>query len=705
MHDFLRRPSWIASVLLIASLLVPAGCTSNRAQPAPASDSAVAIADPVSSATEPIAPTQAEPSRHGDIVAAPSNIRNFAPKETARPATVAADSIDFRAVFEELGEDTTLWFQHVQTLANPFFEGRAPNTRGGEIAAEYLEFYFRLYGLEPAFPSAAQEMGGDAVQEWSSYRQPFDFASPNPDVRVIEAVGSLNGEPLTEGTDFVVLGNSGSGTFTGPVTFVGYGIVEGKDGYTSFEENTDLTGRIALLMRYEPLNEEGKSQWSQARFSTHSTLAGKMKNVADRGASAIVLVNPPGAVDGKTALETIKESSRFGRRMDVPTIQISVSVAERVLAAGDPEKRDMLAWRRLADNGEIKCANLDDSLQLSITTSLEVDDRIKAENVAGVLRGKGSLADQWIVIGGHYDHVGYGYTGAMPQNIGRLHPGADDNASGTAAVLIAARRFAQQYAKAGDDASLRSIMFIGFDAEEAGLHGSRRFVEEPPVSLGAINLMINMDMVGRLRNNNLLVQGTGTAEAFDEVLKPMFESSGLKISASPGGRGPSDHSNFYGKDIPVLFLFTGTHDEYHKPGDYGYTVNPVGAVKIVDLLENVAMHFAKTPERLKFKSSTTSAGPGRNTGANVSLGTIPDYAAELETGMRVEDVREGSAAAEAGIQGGDVLLTWNGAEIAGARNLMEYLGKHRAGDRITIVLRRGNEEKSVEVVLKARVIQ
>lgn len=699
--------SLIASLLLLGSIAL--GCEATRPAETPEPVAARTAGQPVVAE----APAQAAPptseaapatKRNGSVTVAPRDIRQFSPKESQVETSVAADQLDLRKVFEDLGPDATLWYQHVQTLSNPFFEGRAPGTRGGELAVEYMEFYFRQYGLEPAFPGETVTMGSEAVKGFTSYRQPFDFASPNPDVRIIQAAASIKGEPLKENGDFVVLGNSASGSAEGPVTFVGYGIAEGRDGYSSFEPNTDLTGRIALLFRYEPLDESGRSRWSQARFSQHSGVASKMRSVAERGAAAIMMVNPPGAVDSKSGLETLRDSARFGRRLNIPVIQITPEVAERILLAGDPEKRDLMTWRKLADNGEVKTFNLDQTLHISINANLEVNDRLKTDNVAAVLRGKGSLADEWIVIGAHYDHVGYGYTGAMPANIGQLHPGADDNASGTAAVLIAARRLSEKYSKSGDGKNLRSIMFMGFGAEEAGLHGSRYFVENSPISMGAINLMINMDMVGRLRSDNLLIQGTGTAENFPALLKPIFEQSGLKISASATGRGPSDHSSFYGKGVPVLFLFTGEHADYHKPADQGYTVNPAGAVKIIDLLESLALNFATTPERLRY-ASAAGAGPGRDTGARVSLGTIPDYTAELETGMRVEDVREGSSAAEAGIKSGDILLTWNGEEITGARRLAELLNKHEPGDRVTIILRRGDQELTVNVHLKARVAQ
>lgn len=675
----------------------------------PASTSTTAVA-PVqgqataSQATPTARQTSAPSATIGSTQAAPANIRNFSPKETQIASPIAADKLDLRKVFDDLGPDATMWYQHVWTLANPFFGGREPGTRGDELAVEYIEFYFRQYGLEPAFPGEGISMGGESATAYTSYRQSFDFASPNPDVKLISAAGSMNGQPLEEGKDFVVLGNSGNGSVTAPLTFVGYAIAAGNDGYTSFEENTDLTGRVALLMRYEPLNAEGKSRWSTARFSQHSGIAAKMRAVADRGAAAIVLVNPPGAVDGKTALEPLAESARFGRRMSVPVIQVTPETVDRMLAVGDSQKRDLLAWRTLADNGEIKCTNLDDSLQLSINTNLEVNDRIKTMNIAGVLPGKGSLADEWIVIGGHYDHVGYGYTGTSPDNVGQLHPGADDNASGTGAMLIAAKRFSEKYRAAGEGANLRSIMFMGFGGEEAGLHGSKYFVENPPMSLGAVNVMFNMDMVGRLRDDQLLIQGTGSAEQFEQDLTPIFEKSGLKVAQSPTGRGPSDHSNFYGKQVPVLFLFTGEHADYHKPADVAHTVNPAGAVKVINLLEMLADHYTTNPERLRFKEATGGGTP-RDTGARVSFGTMPDYTAELETGIKVESVRDGSSAAEAGVQPGDILLTWNGEELTGPARLAALLGQHNPGDRVTVILRRGDSEVTINVHLKARAAQ
>lgn len=662
-------------------------------------------------ATEAAAPTQAA-RPEGKIVDGPRNIREFDPEDISHE--VDATDINLKKVFEDLGADATLWYQHVMTLANPFFEGRAPGTRGGDLAAEYVEFYFKQYGLQPAFPAADargedKPGGGVETATMTSFIQPFDFASPDPKVTLNSAEAHIADDALKQSDDFAVLGVSGNGSITAPITFVGYGIEKGQDDYTSFEEDADLTGRIALVMRYEPLNAEGKSRWTEVRFSRFSSIAPKLEALAKRNAAGIILVNPPGAVDGKSGLETLTASARFGERLTVPAVQMTPEAVDRLLALQGGEEMTLEHLRAAADAGEIKTMKLRDDVKVTLATDLHVDDKLATQNIAAILPGKGSLADQWIVIGAHYDHVGYGYTGAMPNNVGKVHPGADDNASGTAGMLIAAKRLANDYATSPGVENRRSILFMAFGAEEAGLFGSKWFVQHSNVPADKIYCMLNMDMIGRLRSNNVLVQGTGTAKEFDEVLPPLFEASGMTISRVPGGRGPSDHSNFFSAGIPVLFWFTGEHDIYHTPQDRAYTVNPAGAVKIVELVQAVALEFSTRTEPLTYSGSQGGrAGGGAaadapRTGASrVRLGVMPAYDAQLETGISVESVAEGTSAAEAGIQAGDVMLTWNGEELTGGQKLSSMLASAAPGDKVKITLQRGDKNLTVEVTLKGR---
>ena len=646
--------------------------------------------------------TTTSPSHAGRVIAGPGNIRSFSPENKA--THVDAATLDLALVFEDLGQDARLWYQHVQTLANPYFEGRAPGTEGIKAAADYIEFYYRQCELEPAFVGETEvndELGGGApTAAWTSYRQPFFFGMPGMPSTVKKAEASFNDQPLVDGEQFVVLGNSASLELSAPITFVGYGIDSGQDGYTSFDDQTNLAGRIAMVLRYEPLNDEGKSRWSLDRFSSHAGIGPKLQNLQKRGAAGIIMVNPPGAVDGQEGLEPLERSSRFGQSLEIPAIQVTSEVADQILNQADPDGRDLMTLRKLADNGEVKTIDFRNDVHVSM--AVEIDQGgYDTENVGGVLRGKGTLADEWLVVGAHYDHVGYGYTGSRPDNRGMLHPGADDNASGTSALLIIADRLSDAYKKAGDDANLRSIIFIAFSAEEAGLHGSRHYVNNPTVPLESIDMMFNMDMVGRLRSDELSVSGTGTAAEFDEILTPHFTSSGLTVATSPGGFGPSDHASFFGEGIPVLFFFTGLHPEYHTPADLSHTVNPAGAAKVIDLGEHIIMDLATREKSLTFVNAST-ADPQRNTGARVRLGVMPAYGEEVEAGVLIDQVFENSAAYEAGIRKGDVLLTWNGESLNDGAALMEKLRSHEPGDVVKLGIKRGEGSLTFDVTLRGR---
>jgi membrane-associated protease RseP (regulator of RpoE activity) len=319
--------------------------------------------------------------------------------------------------------------------------------------------------------------------------------------------------------------------------------------------------------------------------------------------------------------------------------------------------------------------------------------------VAGVLAGKGSLKDEWVVIGGHLDHVGMGQFGSDPANRGQLHPGADDNASGTAAVIILARQLAAEYEKAGDEASLRSVLFIGFSAEESGLDGSRYFARNPSVPVDRMSLMLNLDMIGRLRSDTIAVGGTESGENLMAMLEPIFRSSGLEIHADPSGRGPSDHASFFNAGVPVLFFFTGTHDIYHRPGDKGHTVNPAGAVKVMNLVRTVALAAAKG-ERIRHQSGESRATPDRGYAA-VRLGVMPGMGDTDVDGVLVESVSADTSAADAGIRPGDIMLSWNGKEMTTTGEMMANLREHKPGDEVIIRIRRDGKEMDLTVKLKA----
>ena len=521
---------------------------------------------------------------------------------------------------------------------------------------------------------------------------------------------SDEGEPwtLTHEEDFAVLGFSGTADVTGELAFVGYSIEEGPDGYTSYADDTDLTGKIAMFFRFEPTDARGESLWSDSgRWSRYAGLMPKVEAAVDRGAAAVVMVHPPGANDPRITELPNARTTRYGRPVDVPVVALSLEAAQDLVDMADPEGRNLYELRRAADKGEIDAPVVMDKggVKLALDAGLE-QKRLIASNVGGVLPGKGDLADEWVVIGAHYDHVGYGYLGgARPANAGDLHPGADDNASGTAGLMLSAELLSDAYEQMGEDDDARSILFIAFGAEEMGLLGSRAYVDRMELSPSQVNAMLNMDMIGRLTNNELTVYGIGTSDEFLEggVLDEHFEDSGLTINRIEQGGNRSDHANFIRKGIPALHLFTGIHNEYHQPGDIAALVNYGGGVRVTHMLTDIALDFATMPQRIPFKERETEQrrGPSRMN-IDVRLGIAPDSYDDDENGVKIGEVYENTSADEGGLQKGDVLIRWNGEEMGGVRGMMGHLSSHKPGDTARVVVLREGEEVELTITLKAR---
>ncbi|MCH2146775.1 MAG: M28 family peptidase, partial [Phycisphaerales bacterium] len=443
-------------------------------------------------------------SHPGDQIAdAPTSVRSFSPE-----SEVNDDIIE--TYFTQSGPLSIEFYEHLTLLANPWLGGRQPGTEGSGIAGEYIVWNLSKNGLTPAF------------EDNTDWYQRFDFNVDSAPPEVLSSFASIDDIAFIEGRDYAVLGNSGNGEVEAPVTFVGYAIEEGEGNYTSFDEADDLTGQIALMLRYEPLDEDGASQWAGRRFSPHSNIREKMNAVIQRGAVGVILVNPPHCRDGRRGLETAS-SSRFGTT-NIPVVHMTEDVINAALT--DDTVRSL---QSKADAGEVRTT----PLMINATLKTEVNTGgMQAKNIGGVLKGKGDLANEWLIIGGHYDHVGHGYVGTRYP--GQLHHGADDNASGTSLVLILSRLLSEYYASSDDD-SLRSVMFLFFDAEEAGLHGSAHFVKYPIIKLDDVNAMINIDMVGNLSQNNVLIGGTGTAEEFDAKIPEWIQSSILTANLMPSG--------------------------------------------------------------------------------------------------------------------------------------------------------------------------
>jgi hypothetical protein len=667
--------------------------------------------------------------------------------------------------FKTLSDDERTYFQHVTTLSSPFFEGRAPGSRGNQLAAEYVEFNFRKAGLTPAFPVKADGSGGrndaSAIERFASFRQAFSTGKET--VAKTQALSyQVGGKTiiLAPGADFAVRGTSGTGAVVSlPVVFVGYGISDGKDGYSSFtgmKDDEGLDGKVALLLRFEPLNDKGKSRWSDdGSFSGKSTLAGKLRSLANHKAAAVLLVSPPGVDDARANTIEDTKSSTQGTALSMPVINLHVDAATKMLAAAGG---DLLALRKAADEkgGATDVAGLTVSVDAAVTREANSTD-----NVGGVLVGRGSLKDDYLVIGAHYDHVGYGLFGSRTNAVGKLHPGADDNASGTAGLLMLASKLAADYAALPKDADARSIIFVAFSGEEGGLIGSRHFVKNAPVEASHVYAMLNMDMIGRARHDSqgrpkCEVSGVGSAKGFDELLKPMFDASGVAIKTLPGGQGPSDHASFYRGNIPVLHFFTGLHDQYHAPTDTYNYIDATGAMKVCELVRTVANALDQRTEVLEFTQAKGSsidmneptedaraitgdkpadkpadkavaakpeeptpskrartpevappagdpnAAPDVPVTRRVRFGIAPGNYSDTTGGVEVQDVYPNTPATLAGVQKGDYIIEWNGQKVDSTEQWNDTLKRAKPGDEVSFKVKRGTETLTLKCTLVAR---
>ena len=323
---------------------------------------------------------------------------------------------------------------------------------------------------------------------------------------------------------------------------------------------------------------------------------------------------------------------------------------------------------------------------------------LKTQNVAAVIPGNGSLAGEYVIVGAHFDHLGRDSANARDPEKGHvMHPGADDNGSGTVTVLELARRFAQRPAQ-------RSVIVVNFTGEELGLLGSEQFANHLPVPKEKVQAMVNLDMVGRLKNDKLIVYGVLTATEMKGIVDSANVAPKLMLSAVGDGEGPSDHAAFYRKDLPVLHLFTDLHDDYHTANDFADRLNFPGLVRVADYTERVVRALADRPTRLTFQRVQTAGAnrPSERPGGGAYLGSVPDMGAADVKGMQLAGVRPGSPAEQGGLKAGDIVIRFGGKTITNIYDYTDALGAHKPGDVVEIVVQRAGAEVTLKVTLGKR---
>ncbi|HVZ95053.1 MAG TPA: M28 family peptidase [Phycisphaerales bacterium] len=676
---------------VVLSAMILAACQSTAKDPARVKSAPVAPTTTVS--TTPSAPTPAVQAKP----AAPSKPEI---RSAVSAALMAAD------------DDTRFMVQQITTLSHPFFEGRSADTKGNRAAAALIQQHFDSLGLKPAFGADAAPPDAPAHGD-HGYQQAFSVPGEMK-VNLAEAsFTSPSGEvKLESGKDFNPLGVSGTAKATGELVFVGYSITDGEEGYTNYGEKDDLAGKIALLYRFEPMDDAGHSKWAEStggsagrttgNWSGHSGLTQKIGDAIKRNAAGVIVVNPPGADDPRATRLDTANRTRFGKQLGVPIVMLSNDAAEKLIKAADPEGRSPLDLRKVADAGLTSMMPLNKGgLTVTLNTDLE-RQQLATSNVGGVLEGKGGLASEWIIIGGHYDHVGYGYVGgARPGNIGQLHPGADDNASGAAGVMLIAKKLAERYKALPEGASARSVLLMTFSSEEMGLLGAEHYVKNSTIENSRVIGMLNMDMIGRLDKNALEIAGTGTADEWNGMLDTILADYTFDAKRTASGGNRSDHAAFYRAGTPVLHFFTGTHRDYHTPTDTFEKVNYEGAAKIVNLVTDIAMALSDRPQMLTYHKLQEQQQRSM-AGMKVRLGIAPGNYNDSEPGVLVGDVTPNTSAAKAGIHVGDRIIKWGGEELANVGAMMERLAGHNPGDKVDLVVVREGQEVIITVTLLAR---
>ncbi len=570
------------------------------------------------------------------------------------------------------------YLNDVTFLASDALKGRGDGSPELDQAADYIASEFGRLGLKPA---------GEA----NSYFQNFEITTGATFGRKNELEIADHNLKIDE--DFVPIKFSDTAEFEGPLVFAGYGITAPEYKYDDYA-GIDVNGKIVVVFRYEPQENEPSSVFNGTGLTPHASFIYKAINARMHGAKGIIFVTPPVT----HAEEDVGPATRQVEAADmgIPAVNAKRAfIADALKASGE----DLADLQKKID-ADLMPQSFDlPAVRARIETDV-VRERKTVKNVIGALEGSDpNLKNEWIVVGAHYDHLGLGERDSLaPSQIGQIHHGADDNASGTAGVMELAR-----LAASAKPQWKRSVLFMTFAGEEIGLLGSAYFANHPTVPITAIDGMLNLDMIGRLSNNRLFVGGTGTSPSFKAMLDEFNGTVGLNVESTESGYGASDHTSFNTKKIPVLFFFSGLHSDYHKPSDTSDKINAPGAVKVLSLVYMAMDRLASEPQRLSYVEVRQPTQPGRGSGGGYGpyFGSIPDFRDDLK-GVQFADIVANSPAEKAGLKAGDLMTSFDGKEILNLNDYAYALRLKKPGDIVPVIVKRNGEDLKVDVTLEAR---
>jgi len=562
---------------------------------------------------------------------------------------------------------------HINYLASDELKGRGSGTDECYTSAKYIENEFIKSGLKPLFDD--------------SYLQEFPFIASikmteNNSLK-ISAGEKIFAPELNK--EFITVPFSGKVNVTGELVFAGFGISAPDLEYDDYAD-INVEGKIVVVLRNSP-----EPNVPHSKFDSHSSLRKKAAVARDKGAAGIIFVN--GYEEFKKEDDLVSfEYDLGGSIADFGAVNVKMFTIEELFRSANRNFEDH--YKKIVDEKKPASFIFENYTATLSTEVVEVEKL--SWNVVGYLEGnEPGLKNEFVVIGAHFDHLGMGGSGSLDMSgTPQIHNGADDNASGTSGVLELVEKFNSE-----KDNLKRSVILVAFSGEELGLLGSNYFVNNMPYTPEKIISMINMDMIGRLKDSSLIVYGTGTSSNFKEILNTN-NTYDFKLTFNDDGFGPSDHSSFYGKKIPVLFFFTGTHEDYHKPSDDAEKINSPETEKIVKYVYDVALNIINDdarPDYILVERKDAGPMPGRK----VWVGTVPDFASDVD-GYKISGVSDGSPAQLAGLQGGDIIIQFGEKKISNLYDFTYAIADYVPGDIVSVIVKRGEEDLTFEIKLASR---
>ena len=576
---------------------------------------------------------------------------------------------------------------HVEMLASPKLEGRQAGSEGERLAAEYIAGHLARIGARP-LPGRTDML------------PTFEFTAGSRDagssVSVTRGAGGAQG---FSGNQVQALSFSDDAEVSGPVVFAGYGLVVPEAqgfAYDSYA-TLDVKDKVVVVLRYFP---EDADQKTRAILARYSDLRYKAMAARQRGARALLVVTGPRSPNAGQVIPMSFDTALAGS--GIPAASISGAVADALFAGAQAPAKALRDVQQELDSGNPHVAGFAlPNVSVMVKTAI-VRQRQRGRNVVAYLPATAPVTGvekPWIAIGAHYDHLGRGGNGnslASKEDAGGIHHGADDNASGTAAVLAIAETLAKQPRR-------RNVVFALWSAEEIGLVGSAAFVAMPPVPLNQLAAYINFDMVGRMQNNRLVVQATGTSPVWARILERANVAAGFDLVAQPDPYQPTDVASFNLADVVSLSFTTGGHVDYHKPSDTADKINYEDLDRIVDLAAAIVRSLGDSETAPQFTKvdQPTSSSRGTMAGVRVTTGTIPDYATEVK-GLLLGGVVGGGPAERAGLMKGDIIIEIGGQTIANIYDYTYALELLKVDQPVKIVYTRGGEKRETTLTPGAR---